>query len=71
MVKLTVVSGPQLVDALKKSGFEVVRMKGSHVSLRKGTHRTVVPLHEELAKGTLMAILKQCGLTKEELIKLL
>ncbi len=46
----------------------MVRQKGSHVSLQKGAYRTVVPLHDDLAKGTLLGILKQCGLTREELM---
>ena len=49
----------------------MVRRKGSHVSLQKGKYRTVVPLHDELSRGTFLAILKQCGLTKEELLNYL
>lgn len=75
MSKLPVVSGKELVNALEKAGFVVVRQKGSHVSLQKitseGTYRTVVPLHTKLAKGTLFDILHQTGLSKEELIGLL
>ena len=71
MVKLPVLSGDELVRALKRDGFKVVRQKGSHVSLQKGTYRTVVPLHKELAKGTILGVLKQCGLTVEELRSLL
>jgi predicted RNA binding protein YcfA (HicA-like mRNA interferase family) len=71
MVKLPVVSGEQLVKALEKAGFIRVRRKGSHVSLKKGEYKTVVPLHFELARGTLIAILKQCGISKEELVNLL
>ncbi len=71
MPKLPVLSGRELVRALQRAGFEVVRQKGSHVSLRKGDRRTVVPLHDELAKGTLRDILNQCGLTREELQQLL
>ncbi len=41
------------------------------MSLRKGSYRTVVPLHDELAKGTISGILKQCGLTRDELAELL
>ena len=41
------------------------------MSLEKGIHKTVVPLHDELAKGTLLGILKQCGLSKEDLQKLI
>ena len=75
MSKLPVVSGKELVNALEKAGFIIVRQKGSHVSLQKitseGTHRTVVPLHTKIAKGTLIDILHQTGLSKEELIDLL
>lgn len=75
MVRLPDISGEKLIKLLKKDGFEVVRQKGSHVSLRKitlqGEKRTVVPLHSSLAKGTLMDILKQCGLTKEDLYRLI
>ena len=67
MPKLPVLSGEELIKILKKAGFSVVRQKGSHVSLQKGNFKTVVPLHDELAKGTFLGILKQCGLTKDEL----
>lgn len=71
MPKIPVLSGKELIQALEKDGFQVVRQKGSHVSLQKGAHKTVVPLHDGLAKGTLLGILKQCGLSKEDLISLL
>jgi predicted RNA binding protein YcfA (HicA-like mRNA interferase family) len=53
MPKLPVLSGERRIQALKKGGFEIIRQKGSHVSLQKGEYRTVVPLHDELARGTL------------------
>ena len=71
MPKLPVFSGKELIALLKKDGFEIVRQKGSHVSLQKKTLKTVVPLHDELAKGTLLGILKQCSLAKEDLERLL
>jgi predicted RNA binding protein YcfA (HicA-like mRNA interferase family) len=71
VVRLPVLSGEELVTALTKGGFEIVRRKGSHVSLLKGAFKTVVPLHKELAKGTILGILRQCGLSKEDLILLL
>jgi len=70
MARLPVLSGKELVRILKKAGFEEVRQKGSHVSLRKGTYKTVVPLHDELAIGTTMAILRQSGLDREDIEKL-
>jgi predicted RNA binding protein YcfA (HicA-like mRNA interferase family) len=66
--KLPVLSGAKLINILKKIGFQVIRHKGSHVSLQKGIYKTVVPLHDELAKGTLLGILNQCGLSKDDLI---
>lgn len=71
MVKLPVLSGKAVIAALKKAGFQVVRRKGSHVSLQKGNYKTVVPVHDELAKGTLLGVLKQSGLSREELVKLI
>ena len=70
MAKLPVLSGKELVRLLEKSGFCVLRQRGSHVSMQKEAYKTVVPLHEELAKGTLLGILKQCGLSKDDLVLL-
>ena len=71
MAKLPVLSGKELIQILERQGFEVVRTKGSHVSLRKetesGVWRTVVPLHDTLARGTMMDILRQTGLSKDDL----
>lgn len=56
---------------LEREGFEQVRQRGSHVTMRRGEHRTAVPLHDELARGTLLGILRQCGLTREDLDRML
>jgi predicted RNA binding protein YcfA (HicA-like mRNA interferase family) len=75
MLKLPSVSGERVVRALKRAGFVELRQKGSHVSLEKRTSdrvfKTVVPMHNELAKGTLSDILRQTGLPLEEFLKLL
>ena len=71
MAKLPILSGDELIKLLRSAGFQVVRHKGSHVSLQKENQKTVVPLHNELARGTLLGILKQCGLSKEDLQKLI
>jgi predicted RNA binding protein YcfA (HicA-like mRNA interferase family) len=75
MSKLPDVSGTELVKALQKVGFIILRQKGSHVSMEKidsaGQWRTIVPMHREIARGTLHDILKQTGLTRDELRKLL
>ena len=72
---LPAVSGRQLLRALQRAGFVVLRQKGSHVSLEKRTAdsywRTIVPMHREIRPGTLSDILNQCGLTKDQLRELL
>ena len=69
------VSGRELIRALQKDGFRIVRQKGSHVLLEKVTperkYITVVPLHSSIKKGTLVNILRQSGLTRERLAELL
>jgi len=72
--KLPVVSGQELCSAFKKIGYLVDHQTGSHIILRneKPPHRRLtVPNHQEVAKGTLRSILRQAGLTVEELISLM
>ena len=69
---LPVVSGAQVVAALTKGGFERVSRRGSHVKLRQADGRVViVPLHRELAIGTLRSVIRQSGLPVEEFLSLL
>ena len=73
-MKLPAISGKELLKALSKIGFEVDHTTGSHAILRKSTPpylRTTVPLHGELAKGTLRTIMRQTGVTLEQLLELL
>ncbi|MEK6963632.1 MAG: type II toxin-antitoxin system HicA family toxin [Nanoarchaeota archaeon] len=74
-MKLPILSGKEMVKILSKYGFEVLGQKGSHVimvGVRNGMKRKpVVPMHSELRKGTLLSILKQADLTKEDLEKAL
>ena len=66
-VKLPVISGEQLIKILVRNGFSVRRQAGSHVVLLKGSIVFSVPLHDELKKGTLKAILNQSGLSVEDI----
>jgi len=71
--KLPPTSGEKTIRALKYLGFVVVRQRGSHVVLKKQVSKQeeitcVVPLHDELAAGTLRGILKQARVTTEEFI---
>lgn len=71
-MKLPKVSGEKVIKALVKAGWSVERQRGSHVVLYKeGIGILVVPLHKELDRGTLRAIIKQSGMSKDEFLKLL
>ena len=75
MPRLPSISGERVLKALKRAGFVQLRQKGSHVSLEKRIGdkiwKTVVPMHSEVAKGTLSDILKQCGITLAEFLELM
>ena len=58
----------QIIKVLEKTGFKFIRQKGSHKLYRKGSNRVTIPYHNrDLKPGTLKSILKQAGITKEEL----
>jgi len=65
MAKLPVLSGKEVIKTLSKVGFQHIRTGGSHAILSKQTETgkitLPVPLHSELAKGTLKSIIKQAG----------
>jgi predicted RNA binding protein YcfA (HicA-like mRNA interferase family) len=70
--RLPVVSGAHVVAALSKAGFEQIGQRGSHVKLRHVDGRIViVPMHRELATGTLRSIIRQAGLSVDEFLALL
>ena len=64
MPKLRLFSGAELCDLLSTQGFERVRQRGSHVIMRRGRISFPVPLHRELDRGTLRAIIRQSGLPR-------
>lgn len=69
--KMPVISGEELIRALGKFGYESVRQKGSHVRLRHpndpNKQPLTVPLHDEIAFGTLRRILRDAGISVEQL----
>lgn len=69
MPKLPWISGKECVAALTRMGFVLVRQRGSHLVLRRGSDGCVVPNHTEIRTGTLSGILKQANVSVEELIE--
>lgn len=73
MPKLPVISGSQAVKAFQRAGWRLDRQRGSHVVLLRAGHiaSLSVPQHRELAPGTLRSLLRDAGMTVDELIRLL
>ncbi len=72
MSRLPVCSGADAVKAFRQLGYEVDHQTGSHIILRHSSQRRLtVPNHRELAKGTLRALIREAGLTKEQFTDLL
>lgn len=78
MPKLPRIKGRELVKAMERDGFEVVRIKGSHHILQKvfpdGERVTIpVPVHagQTIKVGTLSGILRKARISREQLTKLL
>ena len=71
--KLPAISGEDLIRVPRKFGYEIARQKGSHVRLRSEIEPrrlpVTVPLHRELARGTLKSILGDAGISAEELLR--
>lgn len=66
--RLPRLSGAEVVRALQRAGFARVSQRGSHAKLRHDDGRmAIVPLHRELATGTLASILRQAHLSPEQL----
>lgn len=68
--KLPSITPQRIGKLLERKGFVIDRVKGSHHIYYhpEAKRRVTVPLHKKnLPKGTLLEILKQAGISKEEL----
>ena len=73
MAKMARLTGQEVIDVLKKAGFDVLRVKGSHHFLgHKDGRRTVVPVHrgEIIGPGLMSKILRDCEIDRDEFMKL-
>jgi predicted RNA binding protein YcfA (HicA-like mRNA interferase family) len=74
MSKLPALTGREVIAALERAGFVVVRTRASHYFLRHADGRTtVVPAHagETTGPGLLGKILRDCELGRDDLRSLL
>ncbi|HLJ39864.1 MAG TPA: type II toxin-antitoxin system HicA family toxin [Candidatus Acidoferrales bacterium] len=73
-MKLPLISAKDALRALAKKGYAIDHQTGSHIIVRQSIapyRRLTVPNHNEIAKGTLRAILRQAAITIEEFLELL
>jgi len=72
MPKLSAPSGAEMVKILEQKGYSQVRTKGSHVRMYPPDYmpearKVTVPLHKRLKTGTLSSIMRDAGLSREDL----
>jgi predicted RNA binding protein YcfA (HicA-like mRNA interferase family) len=60
-----------IIKALSKRGFEYKSQKGSHAKYSNGHRITIIPIHDEVARGTLKSILIQADIELDDFLKLL
>ena len=66
--KYPVLTPKEIIDTLKKFNFYFVSQKGSHMKYSNGKRITIVPNHDEVAKGTLKSILELADISLEEFL---
>ncbi len=68
MPPLPVISGERAVKIFEKAGWRKDRQRGSHVILIKPHHQASlsIPMHRQVAAGTLRALIRLAGMTVEE-----
>lgn len=60
----------QIISVLHEFGFQKVSQKGSHAKYRNKFNNKVciIPMHKEIARGTLKSILEQADINIEEFL---
>ena len=73
MAKPPLLSGREVVAALKRAGYVQAGQKGSHIKLwHPETHLIlIIPDHKEVDRWTLKGILQDAEISAEELIRFL
>jgi predicted RNA binding protein YcfA (HicA-like mRNA interferase family) len=74
MTRLPRLKAKELIRALRRAGFEVIRVRGSHHYLKHPDGRaTIVPFHagETIGLGLLKSVLNDVEMTAEQLRDLL
>lgn len=69
-MKLPLLSGKQVLAALRRLGFEELHRKGSHVKMKHTDGRVIVfPYHDEVDRFTLKGALRDADVDLNEFLK--
>jgi len=72
MPQLPILSGKEIIKALSKIGYHILRQRGSHVRLSCQNRKNItVPDYEAVSRGLLRKVLRDADLSAEAFIKLL
>ena len=74
MPKIPPLNPRKLIKILEKTGFKIVRQKGSHVIMMNDRKtRIVMPVHpgKDIKPGLIRAIIREAGISREKFFKLL
>ena len=58
--------GKEMVRLYEQAGWVVLRQKGSHTQLKKGSEHETIPMHRELSKGMERFLLKRLQAIKDK-----
>ena len=69
MSRLPILTGLEIIKILEKSGFKIIRQKGSHVFLKHQDNRiTIIPVHKgkDVDRSLLRKILRDTKISPDE-----
>ncbi|GBR75044.1 toxin HicA [Candidatus Termititenax aidoneus] len=61
----------EIIAALQKAGFVFRSQRGSHAKYCKDSRSVIIPIHNEIARGTLRSILRQACIELADFLELL
>jgi predicted RNA binding protein YcfA (HicA-like mRNA interferase family) len=73
VTRYSILSAKEIINTLKRTGFVIIKQKGSHVKLNRYKNSrkitTIVPYHKTVMPGTLKGILELAEVTLEEFLE--
>lgn len=69
-MKIPLLSGREVLSALKRMGFKEIHRKGSHVKMKHPDGRKIIfPFHDEVDRYTLKGALMDAEINIEDFLK--